>query len=66
MHIVILAWIYVTFAMALTMNSLVAGASLFAFVGLGPVALWAFLRLRRVRARREREPRAGEQGPPVG
>ncbi len=55
MHIVILAWLYVTFAMALTMGSVTAGLALFLGLGLAPVALWAAIRVRRHRARRERE-----------
>lgn len=49
MHIVILAWLFVTFTMALTMRSLVAGIALFVIVGLGPVAIYAAI----VRSRRQ-------------
>jgi len=61
-HIVVLAWLYVTFAMALTMP-LPAGAAWFALAGLGPVVLWMLLRVRRDRARRRREADAQEARP---
>jgi hypothetical protein len=50
MHIVILAWLFVTFTMALTMRPLVAGVAFFVAVGLGPVAILALLAARRRRA----------------
>jgi uncharacterized protein (DUF2062 family) len=65
MHIVILAWLYVTFTMALTMGSVLAGLATFLGLGLAPVALWAAIRVRRHRARREREaaqPPGGDGG----
>jgi hypothetical protein len=37
MHIVIAAWMFVTFTMALTLSSAGAGIAFFALVGLGPV-----------------------------
>lgn len=55
MHLVILAWLFVIFTLALTMRSLVAGVTLFVVVGLGPVLVYLAIALRRVRARRERE-----------
>jgi heme O synthase-like polyprenyltransferase len=53
-HIVILAWLYVIFTVALTLSSLAAGAALFVVVGLAPALLWLALRIRRLRAQRER------------
>lgn len=47
MHILVLAWLYVTFTMALTMQSVVAGAAFFLIAGLGPVALAAVVAARR-------------------
>ena len=64
MHIVILAWLDVTFAMALTMKSLLASAALFGVLGLAPVALLAVLQVRRLRARREREAAAKRPSDP--
>jgi hypothetical protein len=54
MHIVVMAWLYVTALMALTMASGVAGAAFFACVGLAPVLLYGALAARRIRARRAR------------
>lgn len=54
MHLVVLAWLYVLFAMSLTMDSLAAGVAMFAVLGLAPVGLWVLLRIRRLRAQRER------------
>jgi hypothetical protein len=51
MHIVILAWLFVTFTMALTLRPL-SGAAFFLCAGLAPVALYGWLALRRRRARR--------------
>lgn len=53
MHIVILAWLFVTFTMALTMDSVLAGIAFFVVPGLGPVLLYAAIAVRRLRARRE-------------
>ena len=47
MHIVVLAWLYVTFAMALTMPSVAAGIAFFLVAGLAPVAILAALAARR-------------------
>ena len=54
MHIVILAWLFVTFTMALTFRSGLAGAAFFVAAGMAPVLLYAWLALRRRRAARER------------
>lgn len=54
MHLVVLAWLYVVFAMSLTMDSLAAGVAMFAVLGVAPVGLWVLLRVRRLRAQRER------------
>lgn len=51
MHIVVIAWLYVTFAMALTMPGVLSGAAFFLAVGIGPVALAAALASRRRRRR---------------
>jgi hypothetical protein len=56
-HIVVLAWLYVMFAVALTLRSTLAGIVLFAVAGLAPVLLWFALRIRQLRAQRERAPR---------
>jgi hypothetical protein len=53
-HIVVIAWLFVTFTMALTLRSAVAGIALFVVLGLGPVLLLAMLAAKRVRSRRER------------
>lgn len=55
MHLVIIAWLFVIFTMALTMQSALAGVALFAVLGLGPVLLYFAIKGRRLRARRERE-----------
>jgi threonine dehydrogenase-like Zn-dependent dehydrogenase len=54
MHIVLMAWLYVTLMMALTMSSALAGAAFFIVIGMGPVALCAIMARRRQVARRER------------
>jgi len=54
MHIVIMAWIYVTLLMSLTLSSALAGGAFFLFVGVAPVLLFATLALRRHRLREDR------------
>ena len=49
MHLVVIAWLYVTFTMALTMGSPVAGIAFFLGAGLAPVAVAAALAARRRR-----------------
>ena len=51
MHLVIMAWLFVIGTMALTMSSVVAGLAFFAGAGVAPVALYAWLKLRRPGAR---------------
>jgi hypothetical protein len=55
MHLVIIAWLFVIFTMALTMKSVLAGVVLFVAAGLLPVMLYLAIAMRRSRARRERE-----------
>ncbi len=68
MHLVIIAWLYVTLTMALAMHSIVAGVALFVFIGAAPVMLIAALALRRARARKaeasglEQEVKAADDG----
>ena len=55
MHIVIIAWLFITFTMALTMRSALAGIALFVALGVAPVALLVAVSVRRVRMRRARD-----------
>ena len=55
MHIVIVAWLFITFTMSLTMRPL-AGVVFFACAGLVPVLLYAALALKRRRAARATAP----------
>lgn len=64
MHIVIIAWLFITFTMALTMRA-VAGALFFAFAGLLPVLFYAALAVRRRRAVRDPAAADGRQDPTV-
>ena len=54
MHIVIIAWLFVTFTMALTMKSALMGVALFAGLGLAPVLLLLAFAARRFRSRAPR------------
>jgi hypothetical protein len=58
MHIVIIAWLYITLTMALAFHSVPGGIAFFAVAGVLPVALYAWLASRRRRAARERLTRA--------
>ena len=62
MYIVIMAWVYVTLLMALTLSSALAGVAFFLFAGVAPVLLFATLASRRQRRLREqRGPSVREQ-----
>ena len=61
MHILVLAWLYVTFTMALTLQSVVAGAAIFLIAGLGPVALAAVVAARRRSMRMRRMDRGDDR-----
>jgi Flp pilus assembly protein TadB len=60
-HIVVLGWLYVIGMMAITADTVVGGALLFAAAGLAPVLLALLLLARRARARGARAPSALEQ-----
>jgi hypothetical protein len=60
MHIVIIAWLYVTLTMALAFRSGYAGAAFFLCAGVAPVALYLWLIVRR-RAAARREGKEGER-----
>ena len=51
MHIVAIAWLFVTTLMALTLPQPLAGVAFFLGVGLAPVALGAWVALRRQQRR---------------
>jgi hypothetical protein len=53
MHIVIIAWLFITATMALAFRNGWAGAAFFASAGVAPVMLYAWLAIRRRRAARE-------------
>lgn len=52
MHIVVMAWLFVIGTMALTSRSAIGGVAFFAAAGVAPVALYAWIKLRRLRAAR--------------
>ena len=56
MHIVLMAWLFVTFTMALTMGA-AAGIAFFSVLGVAPVTLYTWLIVRR-RAAARRDSRA--------
>ena len=56
MHLVIIAWLFVIFTMALTLRSVAAGIALFLALGVAPVALYMAIVIRRGRSRREQLP----------
>ena len=58
----IIAWLFVTLMMALTMRNGWGGIAFFLSVGLAPVALYASLALRRLRARPQPHPRSALEG----
>ena len=60
-HLVIIAWLFVIFTMALTMRSTLAGIALFASLGAAPVAAYLAISIRRSRRRREQRNGADAQ-----
>jgi hypothetical protein len=52
LHILVIAWLYVTLMMALAMKSVAAGGAFFLFAGCGPVVLCGWLAVRRRRVMR--------------
>lgn len=57
-HLVIMAWLFVIFTMALTMRSWLAGVALFAALGVAPVAMYMAIAVRRARRLRADKPPA--------
>lgn len=52
MHIVVMAWLFVIGTMALTWPSVLGGVAFFAVAGVAPFALYAWIKLRRLRGGR--------------
>ena len=52
MHLVVMAWLFVIGTMALTSASVLGGLAFFACAGVAPVAFYAWIKLRRLRATR--------------
>jgi hypothetical protein len=52
MHLVVMAWLFVIGTMALTSASVLGGLAFFAGAGVAPVAFYAWIKLRRLRAMR--------------
>lgn len=51
MHIVIAAWLFVIGTMSLTSGSVAGGLAFFLVAGAAPVALYAWIKLRALKAR---------------
>jgi len=63
MHIVVIAWLYITATMALAFTHAWAGAAFFVSAGLLPVMLYTWLAIRRRRAAREGLKAPGPRAP---
>lgn len=61
MHLVIMAWLFVIGTMALTWPSVLGGLAFFVAIGVAPVAFYAWVKLRRLRAGRPAERSVLEQ-----
>ena len=57
MHIVIIAWLYVTLLMSLTVSNKIAGVAFFLFLGVAPVLLIFAIAVRRHRGLLEQQAR---------
>jgi len=66
MHIVVMAWLFVIGTMALTSASVLGGLAFFAGAGVAPVAFYAWIKLRRLRAMRGAVGRSVRQEPVDG
>ena len=62
MHLVVMAWLFVIGTMAMTFADALAGVAFFVAAGLAPVALYAWVQLRR--HRRGALNARGTRGPP--
>ena len=60
MHIVIMAWLFVIGTMALTSTRVGGGGAFFAFAGGAPLAFYAWIKRRRLTARRRTAASAAE------
>jgi len=63
MHLVIIAWLFITLTMALTMSAL-EGLLFFGLAGLLPVLLYGWLAVQRHRVRRSSTTRPTHAHPP--
>jgi hypothetical protein len=52
MHLVVMAWLFVIGTMAMTSSSALDGIAFFAAAGVAPVALYAWILVRRLRRER--------------
>lgn len=60
-HIVIAAWLFVVGTMALASDSAIGGVAFFAFAGVAPVALYAWIKVRALAPRSRFEQGAHER-----
>ena len=61
MHLVVMAWLFVIGTMSLTWTSVPGAIAFFAFAGIAPVALYAWLKLRHAGSGRRMRPSLPEQ-----
>ncbi|MCL6262774.1 hypothetical protein [Craterilacuibacter sp. RT1T] len=53
MYLLVVGWVYVILMFSLAQESVVAGVLTFFLLGVLPVVLWVWMKIHRLRARRE-------------
>ncbi|WP_438515196.1 hypothetical protein [Craterilacuibacter sp.] len=62
MYLIVIAWLYVIVMFSAAQDNVVAGVLTFVFLGLLPLVLWVWMKIHRLRARREQDSSAQDKG----
>jgi biotin transporter BioY len=62
MYLIVIAWLYVIVMFSAAQDNVVAGVLTFIFLGLLPLVLWVWMKVHRLRARREQDSSPQDKG----
>ena len=62
MYLIVIAWLYVIVMFSAAQDNVVAGVLSFIFLGLLPFVLWVWMKIHRLRARREQDSSGQDKG----
>ncbi|MCP9758560.1 hypothetical protein EGI20_04420 [Aquitalea sp. S1-19] len=62
MYLLMVGWVYVILMFSLAQESVLAGVLTFSLLGVLPVVLWVWMKIHRLRARREAAASAQDDG----